>query len=156
MNFTSQVKSISTRQNLPQEGSSIQLIQDRPAFTESFALMIGGRNDLRSLPSASTAMEVSTSTTNASTSTSAPTIRVTVVWQDALEGIEELDKDWGPSAQDSAEARNCEAGASVYQIEEDDLDVDFEAEVSPMLTEQEETVVFGEVYRVLEYSEEML
>ncbi|KAK7444534.1 hypothetical protein VKT23_015212 [Stygiomarasmius scandens] len=72
-----------------------------------------------------------------------------VVWQDALvEFAGEWMKDWGPSEFELADARAMEEDAFVEGADEEQgLDVDFESEIDPVVTEHEETVALTEAYR---------
>ncbi|KAK7459491.1 hypothetical protein VKT23_009474 [Stygiomarasmius scandens] len=77
--------------------------------------------------------------------------RLCVLWQDALEGYAEYwDKTWGPSEKELVELREWEASATTDSLDEGDYDLEFEAEVDPVLTEQEETVAYADAYRTVE------
>ncbi|KAK7436273.1 hypothetical protein VKT23_019237 [Stygiomarasmius scandens] len=74
--------------------------------------------------------------------------RLCVLWQNALaDHLVQLPTVWGPSEEELSEAQTWEASGSVDVLEEGDYDAEFEAEVDPVLTEQEETVAFADVYR---------
>ncbi|KAK7464958.1 hypothetical protein VKT23_006166 [Stygiomarasmius scandens] len=73
--------------------------------------------------------------------------RLCVLWQNALaDHLAPLPMTWGPSEEELHEAQTWEASGSV-DVEEGDYDAEFEAEVDPILTEQEETVALADVYR---------
>ncbi|KAK7442255.1 hypothetical protein VKT23_016225 [Stygiomarasmius scandens] len=67
-------------------------------------------------------------------------------WMVLMKTLDIIDV-WGPSEEELNEAQTWEVSGSLDVLEEGDYDTEFEAEVDPVLTEQEETVAFADVYR---------
>ncbi|KAK7435966.1 hypothetical protein VKT23_019373 [Stygiomarasmius scandens] len=74
--------------------------------------------------------------------------RLCVLWQDALEDYKEhWDERWGPSEEELGESRMWETSAALDIHDDEGYDLEFETEVDPVLTEQEETIAFADAYR---------